>query len=248
MHGAAHTAKAPPRSTREPRPRASCSRPAPTSRSGQGRSPMNASPKTTSTKPATRSSRNWSPKTRPPTSAAPTPRSTKNVVNPTTNGTLPVRTRRAVPGWPSRSASTAETADRYAGTSGSTQGARNETMPATNATGIDVQLTGSAVEACELLVDETLELRVEVLVGGGRRPAAPAPRADEEPDDHRSRDDRGERQEPGEKSEAAAQEASRAPRSRTVRPSASLISCSESPAAIRTRMNAFICSATGAFD
>ena len=177
---------------------------------------MNASPKTTSTKPATRSSRNWSPRIRPPTSAAPTPRSTKNAVKPTTNGTLPVSTRRAVPGWPSRSASTAETAERYAGTSGSTQGARNETMPATNATGIDVQLTRSAVEACELLVDEALELRVEVVVGAcGRRPAPSAPRANEEADDDRSCDDRGERQEPGEKAEAAVQAASRGPWART---------------------------------
>ena len=102
--------------------------------------PMNASPNTTRTKPAIRSSRNWSPRIRPPTSAAPTPSSTKNAVKPTTNGTLPVTTRRAVPGCPSRSASTAETADRYAGTSGSTHGARNETIPARNATGIDVQL------------------------------------------------------------------------------------------------------------
>jgi hypothetical protein len=61
-------------------------------------------------------------------------------VKPTTNGTLPVTTLRVVPGCPSRSASTAETADRYAGTSGSTHGARNETIPARNATGIAVQL------------------------------------------------------------------------------------------------------------
>ena len=60
MHGAAHTANAPPSRTREPRPRASCRSPAPTRRSGHGRSPMKASPNTTSTKPAMRSSRNWS--------------------------------------------------------------------------------------------------------------------------------------------------------------------------------------------
>ena len=54
MHGAAQIAKAPPSSTREPRLRAPCTSPAPTSRSGQGSRPMNASPKTTSTKPAIR--------------------------------------------------------------------------------------------------------------------------------------------------------------------------------------------------
>ena len=52
IHGAAHTAKASPRSTNEPRRRAPCSSPAPSSRSGQGSSPMKASPKTMSTKPA----------------------------------------------------------------------------------------------------------------------------------------------------------------------------------------------------
>ena len=62
-------------------------------------------------------------------------------MKPTTKGTLPVTTLRAVPRSPSWSASTAETADRYAGTSGRTQGARNETIPAKNATGTDVQLT-----------------------------------------------------------------------------------------------------------
>ena len=42
MHGAAQIAKAPPSSTREPRLRAPCTRPAPTSRSGQGSRPMKA--------------------------------------------------------------------------------------------------------------------------------------------------------------------------------------------------------------
>ena len=73
---------------------------------------MNASPKTTSTKPETCSSRNWSRKSPPPRSAAPTPSATKTAVKPSTNGMLATTTRRAVPGWPSRSASTAETAER----------------------------------------------------------------------------------------------------------------------------------------
>ena len=44
MHGAAHTANAPPRSAPEPVRRAPCSRPGATVRSGQGSSPTNASP------------------------------------------------------------------------------------------------------------------------------------------------------------------------------------------------------------
>src|SRR5687768_11025495 len=197
MQGAAQTAKAPPRRTREPRPRASRRRLAPTSRSGHGSRPMKARPNTTRTKPAMRSSRNWSPRIRPPTSAAPTPSSTKNAVNPSTNGTLPVITRLAVPRSPSRSASTAETADRYAGTSGKTHGARNETIPARNAIGIDVQLT-SAVEARELVVHEAFELRVErIRRGVGRRRSA-TPCADEQRDGDRSADEPCDREQPGE--------------------------------------------------
>jgi hypothetical protein len=44
--------------------------------------------------------------------AAPTPSSTKNAVKPRTNGMLEATTRRDVPGCPSLSASTAETAER----------------------------------------------------------------------------------------------------------------------------------------
>ena len=52
MHGAAQTANAPPSSAFDPRRRACCSSPGATVRSGHGSSPMNASPITTSTKPA----------------------------------------------------------------------------------------------------------------------------------------------------------------------------------------------------
>src|SRR6185503_3742745 len=96
----------------EPRERAPCTSPAPTSRSGQGRRPMNARPKTTRTKPEICSSRNWLRRRLPPTSDAPTPRRTKTAVSPSTKGTLETTTRRAVPGRPSSSALTAETADR----------------------------------------------------------------------------------------------------------------------------------------
>ncbi len=73
---------------------------------------MNASPKTTRTNPETFSSRRRLGTSRPPTSAAPTPSRTKKAVNPSTNGMLDTTTRRAVPRSPSRSASTAETAER----------------------------------------------------------------------------------------------------------------------------------------
>jgi hypothetical protein len=73
---------------------------------------MNASPNTTRTNPAICSSRNWSRNRLPPSSDAPTPRATKTAVNPRTNGMLDATTRRAVPGRPSSSALTAETADR----------------------------------------------------------------------------------------------------------------------------------------
>ena len=47
-----------------------------------------------------------------PIAAAPAPSRTKTIVNPRTNGMLARTTRAAVPGSPSRRASTAETADR----------------------------------------------------------------------------------------------------------------------------------------
>ena len=59
---------------------------------------MNASPKTTRTKPAIRSSRNWSRKSPAPISWAPTPSATKTAVKPSTNGMLASTTRRAEPG------------------------------------------------------------------------------------------------------------------------------------------------------
>ena len=112
MHGAAQIANAPPSSTREPRLRAPCTSPAPTSRSGHGSRPMKANPKTTRTKPATRWSRNWLLRNPAPMSWAPMPSATKTAVKPSTNGMLASTTRRADPRSPSRSASTAETAER----------------------------------------------------------------------------------------------------------------------------------------
>ena len=109
-HGAAQTANAPPSSAREPLPRARPSIPAPTIRSGQGSSPANASPSTTSTKPATSVCCCLS--STPPIAAAAAPSSTKTTVKPKANGMLATTTRRATPRSPSRSTSTAETADR----------------------------------------------------------------------------------------------------------------------------------------
>src|SRR5829696_5086646 len=183
MHGAAQPAKAPPRRNADPLLRAPCTRPAPTSRSGHGSSPMNTSPNTIRTKPAICSSRNWFRVIERPTAAAPAPRSTNTATRPATNGTLATTTRRAAPGSPSRSASTDEIAERYPGTSGRTQGARKDTSPAPNATRTEVPLTArsSRVETGELVVDPTFERRVErllalvgrlVLAGAG---AAPAP-------------------------------------------------------------------------
>src|SRR5204862_3792906 len=135
MHGAAQTAKAAPSSAPDPRLRASPTRPGATSRSGNGSSPMKASPKTTTMKPATACTRVEFSETESPTRPAPAPSATNSAVNPATNGRLPINTRRVVPGSPSRPASTAETAERYPGTSGRTHGATNERSPARNATG-----------------------------------------------------------------------------------------------------------------
>ena len=52
MHGAAHTANAPPSSAFEPRRLACWRSPGATARSGHGSTPMNASPRTISTNPA----------------------------------------------------------------------------------------------------------------------------------------------------------------------------------------------------
>ncbi len=153
-------------------------------------------------------------------------------------------TRRAFPRWPSWSASTAETADRYAGTSGSTHGARNETNPARNATGIAVRLTRLAVEARELLVNAALELRVELRSrrarpscdGSSAVRAAPRRRC------RRRAAARGSSQARSPNPPSGGSAITPGPNSAT---SASLISCSEAPAAMRRRMNGFIRSATG---
>ena len=110
MHGAAQTANAPPSSAAEPRRRARWSRPGATARSGHGSSPMNASPITTSAKPAICV---WVVlATTLAIAAAPAPSATKTTVKPAMNGMLAATTRRPAPRSPSRSTSTAETADR----------------------------------------------------------------------------------------------------------------------------------------
>ena len=108
--GAAQTANAAPSRAREPLARARVSAPGASMRSGQGSSPMKASPSTTSTKPAIFVRVSWS--TQPPSAAAPAPRTTKTTVKPSAKGTLAAITRRAIPRSPSRSTSTAVIADR----------------------------------------------------------------------------------------------------------------------------------------
>src|SRR5579862_560470 len=196
MHGAAHTAKAPPSSSDEPPCRARCSMPGATARSGQGSSPAKARPITTSAKPAISVCVPFV--TTLAIAAAAAPRTTKTVVKPAMNGTLAATTRRPVPRSPSLATSTAETADRYPGTSGSTHGVTTETRPARKATG-----SFSSIEAGELFVDAALLLGRQT--GGGRRRAAgavarPHPRA--EAHQHRRDADPSQRQHPGEQVEA----------------------------------------------
>ncbi len=110
IHGAAQTAKAPPSSAREPRLRAPTSSPGATTRSGTGRSPTNARPRTTSTNPAI--SVCAFGETTFEIAAAPAPTATNTTVKPRMNGTLAIATRRAEPARPSSSGSTPETAER----------------------------------------------------------------------------------------------------------------------------------------
>src|SRR5215469_14995874 len=192
MQGAAQTAKAAPSRAPEPRLRAPPTNPGATSRSGNGSRPMKASPNKTTTNPATACTRVEFSETELPTSPAPAPSATKRAVNPATNGRLPIKTRRVVPGSPSRPASTAETADRYPGTSGRTQGATNERSPARKATGTCPAISApreALVEPRERLVEPALELwihralAVRRLQGrrlGLRSAPAPSPRRDPE--------------------------------------------------------------------
>src|SRR4051794_14365977 len=198
MHGAAHTANAPPSSTPEPLCRARCSSPGATALSGIGIRPMKASPITTSAKPAICVWLDLG--TTLAIEAAAAPSATKTSVKPMMNGMLAITTRLPAPRSPSRSTSTEETAERYPGTSGSTQGVMTEISPARNATG-----SFSTIEAGELLVEAPLDLGVERRAGGRRRePAAvaaprPVPRGARE--DHRTHGDAEEREQPGQQVE-----------------------------------------------
>ena len=160
MHGAAHTANAPPSSAREPLPCARRRSPGATARSGHGRTPRNARPSTTRTKPAILTCDRLS--TVLPTAAAAAPRRTNTAVKPITNGTLATTMRLETPRSPRRSTSTAETAERYPGTRGRTHGVTTERRPARNAIG-----SFSIIEPLELLVDAALDLRVEAALEGG---------------------------------------------------------------------------------
>src|SRR5262245_31294271 len=207
MHGAAHTANAPPSNTVDPRRRAPVSRPGATIRSGHGSRRTKLSPSTTRTKPA--SSLCERGESTPTTAAAPAPIATKTIVKPRMNGRLATTTRRATPGSPSRAASTFETADRYPGTSGRTQGVITDAKPARNASGN--RSATSPPQAPERLVDAPLELGIErsapvrprvARVGRRLAPTAPPPDADTE--HSRAEHDAGNRQPPREQVEAAA--------------------------------------------
>ena len=108
MQGAAQTANAAPSRMLDPRARARS--PVPTARSGQGSRPTNPSPITISRKPANSVCVRLSSTL--PNAAAEAPSTTKTTVKPSTKGRLATTTRRAIPGSPSRFASTAEIADR----------------------------------------------------------------------------------------------------------------------------------------
>ena len=84
----------------------------------------------TSTPPTTSSVRRWS-MTRPPNCAAPMPSAVKTMVKPATKNAVAIVTRRTFA--PSSSYATPETYERYAGTSGHTQGEMNDRKPAVNA-------------------------------------------------------------------------------------------------------------------
>ena len=110
MHGADTTANAPPSRTPDPLVRARETSPGASARSGIGSSPTNARPITTRMNPAIVS---WVfLSTVLAIAAAPAPRITNTIVNPMMNGMLEITIRRLVPGWPSRSTSTPETAAR----------------------------------------------------------------------------------------------------------------------------------------
>ena len=108
----------------------------------------------------------------------------------------------------------------------------------------------SGVEPRELLVDEALELGVEMArlarqaSASRRRLHVRTRNADRDRADERARRAEGARR-AGRSRRSGGSASTPGPNSAT---SASLISCSESPAAIRARMNAFIRSAIGAFD
>src|SRR2546430_15521029 len=87
-----YTAKAAPSSAPEPRRLAPPTRPGATRRSGNGSRPTNASPKTTTTKPATACTRVEFSETALPTRPAPAPSATKSTVKPATNGRLARKT------------------------------------------------------------------------------------------------------------------------------------------------------------
>ena len=246
MHGAAHTAKAPPSRNDEPRRRAPWTSPAPTSRSGHGSRPMNTSPKTIRTKPAICSSRNWFRGIERPTAAAPAPSRTKTAMRPATNGRLARTTRRAAPGSPSRSASTRR--DRRQIARHERQHARSEERDEAGGERDGDGRAGAHGRSARARRRAGARARDRAAASARARPRAAAPAPGEQPDHDRAECEPDERQEPREQVEAALRAAPRARPGRTASTSSALISLFVAPAAIRSRMFCFIRRAIGAFE
>ena len=202
MHGAAHTANAPPRSRREPRERAPRTQPGADEALGPGQEPHEREPEHDQDEARDLLEQELvaeeaGAEQRRADAERHEDRGEAEDEGDARRDDAPRGTRS-----PSSSALTAETADRYPGTSGSTQGARNDRNPASRATGISPALTARTARALRRAA-----ARAPGRGGAGRRllvrlvmPPAPAPGDDA--DAERARDEEPERQQPGEQVEA----------------------------------------------
>ena len=152
MHGAAHTANAPPSSTREPRPRAPCDEPGADEPLGPRQEAHEREPEHDEHEARDLLEQELVAE-EAAADAAPRRRraATKTAVKPRTNGMLAMTTRRAVPGSPSRSALDRRDGREVAGHE--RQHARREERDEArraNATGIDSLGRSLRRTACEL--------------------------------------------------------------------------------------------------
>src|SRR5205085_10203237 len=102
-----------------------------TSRKRGDTNPARNTPIAITNAPATSSSARWCSRNAWPRPLAAAPRATNTAVKPATKRSVERTIRRRFPGSPSWSSATLmpETSDKYPGTSGSTHGERNESMP-----------------------------------------------------------------------------------------------------------------------